>query len=180
MKHTVATVRQVIKSRIESNEPDLFLEALKPMAGKPITIRLCDKMPGGSDRWRLRRQYGMTHLETRGYPGDYKNEYSLLLFHSEQAEPLGTPEEIAERNACYYAGRVERNRKRAQAMQSDESCERLANCLNAYTKALTDLEAASTEYKALSDYYGPFNPEEYEFLRMVDPDRKATNERKNR
>lgn len=159
--HTRQSVHDLIQSRWESDEPDKVLEALRPFDGKPITTRLLDKMPGGRERWRLRREYGMTHLETLTYLRSGGDAGTSLLFNwTEASVPLEWAQ-LEERNAAYFKGRRERNHARMEAMNTRETLDDIAEAMNDAEQAIEQLQLAQERIEELTDYGTPLNPERY-------------------
>lgn len=140
--HTRESVRRLIAGRMESDAPDLVLEALKAhFDSKLITTRIPSKLNAltiaGFTDWRLSRHYGWTSLETLSYraTGAHKG-MSLILARSESAVSLDTAW-VEKENAGYFEARRERNRMRTEAINS-------ASYLDALTAAMNQVEHAIT------------------------------------
>jgi len=83
-----------------------------------LSTRVLDKMPGGKAVWRLRKEYGMTHLETLTYTRSGGSEgMSLLLDWKVTSFPVDV-KAIEERNAAYFSARRQRNHSRMEAMNT--------------------------------------------------------------
>lgn len=163
--HTHQTVHDIIQGRWESDEPDKILEVLRQMEGKMLTTRILVKMPGGRDRWRLRREYGMTHLETWEYTRTQGNGgISLLLDWREDSFPIETAK-IEERNTAYFSARRARNHTRMEAMNTKPLLDQMAAAMNHMERAMQELQEARATFEALADYGQPFNPDQYELER---------------
>jgi hypothetical protein len=146
----------------ESNEPDAILAALRPYAGKPITKRLLDKLPGGSDRWRLRREYGMTHLATMDYIRTQGNAgMSFLMAYSESAVPLDL-DFFVKRNECYFSAREERNHARMEAKNTRETLESAAAVLARVRAAIAEMNAAVEAFDTLTACGTTLYPDRYD------------------
>jgi hypothetical protein len=166
-RFTRHTVSAIIAARQESDLPDRVLEALRPFAGKMVTTRIVDKMPGGRDVWRLRRQYGMTHLENDVYlssQGSDENGVSLLLAYTESSFPLDL-QFVEDRNTAYFAARKHRNHRRMEARNDGEALDRMAEALNRIQDARAALEAALQDFGELTAYDSVFDPDRYAFER---------------
>jgi len=163
--HTFNSVSELIRENWESEEPDKILQALRPMDGKQVTTRILDKLPGGKERWRLRRQYGMTHLEENSYwRTDGNHGISLLMAHTEASFPLNV-NELEQKNAAYFSGRRERNHKRMEASHTRELLEKMADAMNKIERAKAALQAGMAEFDALTAYGEPFSQDQYELER---------------
>jgi len=160
--HTHQTVHDIIQGEWESELPDKIMEALRPFDGKPVTTRILAKLPAdnGGGEWRLRRQYGMTHLENAAYgKGDYKHGVSLLLDWKENSFPLEWAK-LEERNGAYFSGRRERNHARMELMNTkgrldaaSTAMNRIEAAIEALWNAHADLSKAIGEALSGSDKY---------------------------
>lgn len=100
----------------------------------------------------------MTHLEIKGHDvrGDGSFRFLLGWHHPGLGEYHES--EFRERNRSYFEAAVKRNLMRENALRSGKA-KNLAEKLNAYEKALSDLR------EALSD--DDFGPDRYEFEKMA-------------
>lgn len=165
--HTRDSVSELIFSRWECDLADRVLEAIRPFEGKPITTRMLAKLPAlpDGDSWRLRRQYGMTHLETLTYAtGTGRHRFSILLAHSEAAVPLDLAY-VLEHNPADYRGRFERNHARMEARNDRALLEAVAGAMNDAERAIVALERAQDRLRTLTEVGSPAGPERYELER---------------
>lgn len=165
MSHTVETLTALITARQESDLPDQILAALAPLAGKAITTRLLDKLPGGRDTWRLVREYGWTHLINESYWRTRNGHTAadgvrIMLARSEASVPLDLAFVEAE-NPAYFAGRRERNADRASALQSPDRLAAVAQAMNAVDAAREALTAAEATLAQLTGWGTVFNPDSH-------------------
>lgn len=159
---TSQDVSDIIHAGWESDMPDKVLEALRPYDGKVITTRLLPKLAQATGlEWRLRRQYGMTHLETVDYGRSSGHTgYSLLVSHTESSTPLNL-RDIEERNPTYFSGRRERNHARMEAMNTRDTLDTAADTLNSLRDAYERLTAAYAAWETLAGYGTPLNADKY-------------------
>lgn len=168
-KHTRDSVSELIFANWESDLPDRVLEALRPLDGKPITTRILAKMPAlpESDGWRLRREYGMTHLQTLSYlRSDFraKHAISLLLAHSEASVPLDCTY-VVERNTAYFEARVRRNHARMEARNDRELLDVTAVVMNEIEIAIDRLHRVAEHFTKLTEYGTVLDPDRYTLAR---------------
>ncbi len=64
-RFTAAIVRELVLSRLESEEPDAILAIFRADNGKPFTKRILAKLLGGEARWRIEQIANMTHVAER-------------------------------------------------------------------------------------------------------------------
>lgn len=168
-RHTIHTVAALIKSRWESDEPDQVLHALRAFDGKNITTRMIDKLPGGKERWYLRREYGMTHICTRDY-GRSGGEigYSFMVAHTEASVPFSSVD-FESRNACYFSARRERNHKRMEAVNDRDMLQEMADTLNDLDSAQRALTMASERFDVLTGYDATFSPDRFALMKLWEP-----------
>jgi hypothetical protein len=165
--HTKESVSKLLASRWEDQDtPDKVLTALHCYEGKNITTRILDKLPGGKDKWRLRRQYGMTHLVTLDYLRSEGNQgISLLLAHTETSFPFDAAD-MVKRNPAYFDAAKDRNRRRMEARNDAAALDKMAFALNQVEDALAALTQAKDNLEALTEYHSVFAPDKYEFERI--------------
>lgn len=151
-------IKTIIESRIEKTEPQFKLLAwLKANAeGKLLTEPLLKKMQEatGDPTLRIRRQYGMTHIEWGGY-GESRGERggSIILAWSEKNVRIDT-KLIEEKNAAYFSALLERNETRRKALTNESAMKELDETLLAYI-------AARDKLKELMAYGTIFAPDRY-------------------
>ena len=166
---TSEEIRAEIESRIESDEPDLILAVVKKLNGKPVSIRILDKLPGGRERWWLRKEYGMTHIEENRYVSPAKERsynYSYLVGHSEGGL-IWDVTDFEARNPGYYAGRNERNEARTKALNDPNLLERFAEACNDVTRRKAMLEEAVAAFNSFLAYGLPLSPDNYYFQKDI-------------
>jgi hypothetical protein len=169
MPHTRQSVSDLLQDRWESDLPDRILEALKPFHGKPITTRLLDKLPGGRDEWRMRREYGWTRIENMPYirtHGRDRNGVSIILARSEASVPLDLAF-VEQDNVAYYLGRRERNHARMEARNDAAKLDAMASVLNRIEALNAAREAVLKDFEQLAGYGEIFNPDKYELERAA-------------
>ena len=166
-QHTIHTVSELVREQWESDFADKVADALRPFDGKMVTTRMLAKLPGGADAWRLRRQYGMTHLETTKYDGGYLNGdgLSILLYHSEQSQPLDLRKVMEDHNPAYWDARRKRNHARMELINTREALQALADAMNAAEQAAARLEQAAAQIDRLTDYDELGSPDRYDIMR---------------
>jgi len=166
-------ISELIFEGTETETPDRVLEALEGLHGKQITTRILAKLPGGKAHWRLRRQYGMTHLENEPYWSNrmevrnapYKHGgVTILLGHFETAEPLDVTA-IEGLNPSYYEGRRARNHKRMEARNDAALLERSAEAMNGVIAARQALADALEHLETLTGYDKPLSPDNWTIRR---------------
>lgn len=167
--HTRQSVSDFLLERTESDLPDKILECLRSYTGKAVTTRILDKLPGGKNEWRLRRQYGMTHLENNAYwrsSGSAEGGISLLLAHTEASFTFDA-NDMVQRNAAYFSARKERNHTRMEARNDAAKLDRMAAVLNRIERATQELQNAWADLDTLTEYNEPFAADKYAFQRLV-------------
>jgi len=145
---TVQEIQELIKQQIEPIDPAKNIrEVLKEFEGKLVSKRIIARLTEawGEHRFRLRRQYGMTHLEWGDY-GQYmepkEGEYpggSLLLAHSEK-NVLVDMIYLDEHNQAYFGAAVSRNRNRNRASRNLLNLTRLAFVINQHHRIQSELK----------------------------------------
>ena len=101
------SLAELVRGQIEDEDgPAAVLAWAKEYQGKPLRA---NQVPEG---FRVRRQYGMTHLENREQWANqewHPLALSILIEWREKHVTVPTPDELADRNTCYYEARQERN-----------------------------------------------------------------------
>jgi hypothetical protein len=169
-KWTASDVSEFLSDNTEPDTPDRLLQALKAEHGKRITTRLAAKMPGGP--WRIRRQYGMTHLENAGFWGNQEireNGVSLLLGHFVDTRPLDATT-IEELNTCYFSARRQRNHARMEARNTRETLQTAADAINGVIKARAELRRAGDELAKLTAHGEALDADKYALKRAMGDD----------
>ena len=160
-KHvTTEEIRALTESRIEDeNIPAQVLEWITANQSKGVRANnvpnapLPDYQHGNPcnyrpDRWRIVKQYGMTHLETFSHslhavktPG-----WSFLIAHREKHVEIPTPEEFQERNRCHYSAAQERNEQRRAILANGNQTEAIAEAVNTFIDAWNHLQSVTEKH----------------------------------
>ncbi len=180
-RFTAAIVRELVLSRLESEEPDAILAIFRADNGKPFTKRILAKLLGGEARWRIEQIANMTHVAEREatLPQEALVEEALRAVGRRPREAMRMSLLVAHRvtgitidadalvtlNPSYFAGRIERNAKRRAAAADVALCTALAVALNRYVAARAECDAAEATIKGLTGYGEPFSPDQYEIER---------------
>lgn len=166
------TIRALVASRIESDEPDAVLEVFRQNDGKPFTKRILAKLPGGAERWGIRHVANMTNLETKDYlRSDGGVGISLLVCYGTVNVPIDA-KFLEERNPAYFAGRKERNAKRLTTMNDPLLCREMAQAVENVRTAQRALGLAMEAYERLTGYGEAFNPDQYEINKFFEEGKK--------
>jgi len=165
MTHTHQTVHDLLQARWESDLPDRIITALRPYAGKNITTRLLEVLPGGRHEWRMQRKFGWTELTSANYARTGgREDMRLILARTESSVPLDLA--LVEReNPAWFAGRRERNHARMEAMNTKAALDAMADAMNAVQAAQAALARATEQFAALTEHDAPFNADRYELER---------------
>ena len=146
-QHTRQSVYELIASQVESDLPDIVLEALHKFNRKPITTRIADHMNSlepsiGGERWRLVRHYGWTSLETDSYRRtDTKQGISLMLARTESSVPLDLAW-VEKENGAYFDARRVRNLARTEILNTPYRLDKISATMNETESAIHALRAA--------------------------------------
>jgi hypothetical protein len=160
-------IHDILQAHYESDLPDKVLACLLPHNGKLVGKNLLKSLPEVPGGWRIRRAYGMTHLESAPYMnGDLSNPkaVSLLLAHSEANVYVDTYS-IEERNPAYFSGRRERNHARMEAMNTKHELDAMADAMTEASAALERFETAKARFAQLTACGKHFEPDSYELER---------------
>ena len=168
MTHTIATVRAFLQTQRESDEPDEVLAILKQHDGKQLTKRLLAKLPGGEERWKLSQFATVTRLETRDYGRIDGNAGIHLLIAYQTTNVTIDAAWIEEHNPAYFKGRRERNASRDAAAGNPDLLSCMANRLNAYAEAKSELDEAKLHLDAATSYGQPFSADQYDWERLCE------------
>jgi hypothetical protein len=174
-------VRDCIVAGVEPDEPDTIARIVEGLKGKLVSSAHLKLFPGGAERWRIRREYGMTYLESTGYANarmgrkdfDRKDYYSFLLGWSETnvhwGEPAPNyPEKTFESvNSCYFEARRERNKKRELAL---DTAPQLWLALEALRHARIEVARREAAVAAFTEYDQPFNPDSTALMALIETD----------
>lgn len=163
-----ANLAQIIASSMEPTTiTDAVADYAKTRAGKPLTVRDCEKLKQITGQgWHIRKQYGMTHLDNDAYTqAHYSNISShesidLLVAHTETG--VLWPEDLAAKNPAYYAGAKERNAQREALLHDAKAFAATVKAMESYGKALKALEIAKAGLDKLTAYDAPAAVVEYE------------------
>jgi len=156
-KHTAASVRAEVESRIEDDTfPDAVLAVFRGESGKPLTKRIFAKLPSsGQGTWRFEQVAGMTSLVIEDYHARTQTEgqreagYSFLVARAEKNIAID-PKFLEEENVRYFAARRERNAARREVMGSGERCEAMSKALNDADEAVAQFFRAREQLHALT------------------------------
>ena len=148
---TKLELKDFILSQMESDEPDLILEIVKQFEGKIWSKRIVDKLPGGSERWYLRKEYGMLQLQEFQYRSPAKERgfyFTYLIEHSETNVYVDS-EDFVKKNPAQFEGRIERNIVRRGLLDGSSASEQLLEVLSFRTMnvetSIASLQEASVE-----------------------------------
>jgi hypothetical protein len=168
-KLTAADVRKVVEGEVESDTPDAVLAVFQAHDGKPFTRRLLAKLPGGESEWHIHQIAGMTSVQNKAYGREgAKDGISLLIAYALKNITVDA-KFLVERNAAYFAARVERNAWRAEmlAPKNAHKVVAMADVLNEVNAAKEKLRAAIALLETYTAHDGPFYADRYEFLTRV-------------
>lgn len=168
MKFTADQIRDFLVSNMESEEPDVIIEIIKTkLNGKLLNVRQLEFFPGGSNRWKIRKQFGMTHLETKNYGnGKYeKDAFSFILGWAE-LNVVWDWKLIYEKNGQHFCGRIDRNKKRKEAIYSIEELTKIATVMSEASRIRKELTVIANRFEEVLGYGTPGNPEQYDFMKM--------------
>jgi len=179
-RFTAAIVRELVLSRLESEEPDAILAIFRAQDGKPFTKRILAKLPGGEARWHIDTIANMTHVSERevqareplveeahravGRRPLERMRTRLLVAHRVSGITIDA-EALFKLNASYFEGRIARNAKRRAAATDEALCGKLADALNRYVAARAECDAAERTIRSFIGYGEPFSPDDYEIER---------------
>lgn len=167
MEIKISQVKAVLESQMESDEPDAILEILKKQEGKQITKRTLALLPGGAERWFIRDNIGMLHLEDREYRCHNGGKgISLLIAHHTKNVMIDTAK-IVERNTAYFKGRIERNAKRRAALADGSLLGRFADAMTLVLDAVQQLEEETKNLQMFIGYGARMSPDQYEWERLA-------------
>lgn len=181
-KCTRESLRAFIESRLENEAiPAAVLEVARELAGKPVNIRQLSKLPklngyafNRPNEWRIRKGYGMTHLETSAYSANEKShhaprwgatddaeKFSFLLCHRETGATWPDVERFREQGSPYYRGTDDRNLIRRELIGSPDTLDAAAAAIRDVVKAQAALKAAREALHAFTEYGKPLYPDSY-------------------
>jgi len=151
-------IKDILTSRMEDTTvADAIRAYFERHAGKRITERDVQKMmaqEAGAPDLRMRKAYGMTHLEWGGYSQTGGNQgHSLLIAYAEKNVVMD-PAFLLEHNTSHYSGRDERNAARQAALTNSGLLDALEAAIARQHAAYDALMAVETEVKALMEQVG--------------------------
>ena len=119
-----AKARAIMESSMEPVDiAEAVAVACSENAGKLLTKRFADRLREMTGvEWTIRRNYGMTHVETLAYArSDWTHppegpRICLLLAHSEKNVEIPTGIEVEEKNPAYFEAARKRNKYRAKVL----------------------------------------------------------------
>lgn len=164
-------VHDLLQNEWESDLPDKVIEALRPHNGKLVGKNLIKYLPEVPDGWRIRRDYGMTHLESWEYTRSQgsspkKHSLSLLLAHSESNVYIDV-DDIEKRNPAYFSARRERNHARMEAMNTKETLDGVAQAMSDAAYALEYFQRTIEALNKWTEYGAPVSADKYDIERAV-------------
>jgi hypothetical protein len=164
-RHTMdmETLRAHLLARMESDFPDEVLAALQAMHGKPITTRMIGKLPDVPGGWKLRRQYGMTHLDSGPYTDglmSHPQSIHLLLCHTEASVALDISK-IEGLNTSYFKGRRERNAQRQLVLGDEHTLTEAARAMEEVSQAIAALQQTIDYLETFTGWGNALHPEDY-------------------
>jgi len=151
-------INDILTSRMEDTTvPDAVLAYFSARTGKRITERDVQKLatttPGASDM-RLRKAYGMAHLEWGGYSRTGGNQgHSLLIAYAEKNVTMD-PTFLLAHNPGHYSARDERNAARQAALANPTLLATLEAAIARQHAAFDALMVIEDEVKALMEQVG--------------------------
>lgn len=161
---TPTQVLETLAANRESEEPDAILAVLKAHDGKQLTVRLLDKLPGGSERWHISKSAGMTHLTEWRYTRTGGREgMSFLMAYSTTSVVIDAAW-VEEHATCYFSARRERNAKRDRVLTGpdrDTIADVMSTRINAVLTARMRLEHALQELGEWTGYDKLLSPDQY-------------------
>jgi hypothetical protein len=166
-KHTIESLTRLISKKVEPPLADAVLDALKRIEGQLITTRVLDKLPGGRVEWRLSRALGFTEIRNRSFmtsQGSSLDGICLKLAKSEASVPVDAAW-IERENVNHYAGRRERNARRATALADTAMLSRLAQVMNDIEEITERLRVAKATLCDFTQEGTPLYPERYDVER---------------
>lgn len=166
--YTHQDIHDLIQNAWENDLPRKVEQVLRQNEGKMLTARILDKLPGGKDVWRLRREYGMTNIENRDYyltHGNSKNGVSILCDWRIDSFPIET-DKIVKNNAAYFEARDARNHARMESMNTKPLLDKMAAVMNKAERAWQQLQEAKAEFEELAGYGQPFAPDRYDLEKL--------------
>src|SRR5262252_8306586 len=166
-RHNAETLAALIRGRIEPDNAEHVLAALRPLDGHMITTRILDKLPGGRTVWRLSRSFGWTEVKNEAYwktQGSSRDGVALIVARSEASVPLDVAF-VERENPAYFSGRRQRNQLRARALADVPLLSRLASVMNEIEDHNVKLLAATKVFVAFVEHDSPLGPDRYELER---------------
>lgn len=166
MKFTAVIVRDLVKSRVESDEPDAVLKVFQQDAGKPFTKRILAKLPGGEARWSIHQIASMTSIQDRTYrDGRGERGFSFLVAYQLKNITID-PAVLVKQNTGYFEARERRNAERQELIKDEQLCGKMAEAMTAYNEAKAKLEEAMAALESLTEHGAPFAADRYEIEKL--------------
>lgn len=171
-------VRQYLADQIESlTVPEKVSAYAQAHEGKPFTSRDLSKLKEATGlEWFIRKEFGMTTLETRGYQlrRYASNEslpdsecISLLMAHAETGVLWMNGPTLEVKNPAYYEGARTRNKLRMEGMNSTEFLDQLFSVAVVTLKAVRELKRQKEIFDELTAYGKPGDPDSHDLSKIV-------------
>jgi hypothetical protein len=170
--HTVESVRAVVASAWEDfTIPDSVARWARENDRKDLRSNLLSQLHGGATAWRIKKEYGMCHLETANYGKNLNAKgaaygYSFLIAYQTTGVSISW-EFIRDHNKGYFVAAAERNALRLKAMNDPLALAEMAIALNEVEKHRKTLAIAESILSDLTAKGEPFNPERSTFEKLT-------------
>ena len=145
---TTEEMRTWLQGQMEDEiVPAAVLAWVARYAGKPLRVTMLPELPVVLVKCEVA---GMMHIESPEYRSSKGREgLSFLVYYSGRNRTIPTAAEFAERNACYYRGRQERNAERRAVLASDAPVGALAHAVSRVQDAVAEYRAAVAALQGL-------------------------------
>ncbi len=170
-------VREFLIGEMESmTVPEQVSHYAQGQSGKALTVRDLRKLKELTGlEWFIRKQYGMTHIETRGYQRrrysddkTIKNSecVSLLMGHSETNVLWMDTAALEDKNGAYFEGARRRNKLRMEGANDPKFLDRLFSVTVNTAKAIRELKRQKELFDELTAYGEPGEPDCYDLQKI--------------
>jgi len=155
--------KRLIEAEIEDEEtPATVSQWALDNAGKQLRS---NNVPDG---FKIRRQYGMTHLEPDG------GGYGYLIAHSESGVDVPDVETLRELSPAYYGGLEKRNAYRRALLADPERLQREAKAISQVQRTVKAYRESVKAMQALTDYPHPARHQCDKWAGVIDEQRQQT------